>query len=159
VIQDDLVSRVNNEIQGIKTFIRQLPEGSRVMTAYITTGSLRVTQDFTTDLVRAAESLRIVVGSRSTSTYSPYIQVSEAVRRFDSQPAGRRLMLLVSDGLDLSQGFRNASPLFSLYLDQAVNDAQRRGVVIFPFFSSIRGVLVRSNGHQLRTGRAQSAGR
>jgi hypothetical protein len=60
--------------------------------------------------------LRIIAGSRSTSTYSLYIQVSEALRRFDAQPAGRRLPLLVSDGLDLSQAFRNASALFSLYL-------------------------------------------
>src|SRR5215813_2156694 len=34
LIQDDLVGRVNNEIKGIKDFIRQLPKGSRVMTGY-----------------------------------------------------------------------------------------------------------------------------
>jgi VWFA-related protein len=139
LIQDDLVSHVNNEIQCIKDFIREAPEGSRVMTAYISTGSLRVAQDFTTDRGRAAESLRIITGSRMTSPYSPYIQVSEALRRFDAQPAGRRLVLLVSDGLDLSQGFRNASPLFSLYLDQAISEAQRRGVAIFPFFAPSAG--------------------
>jgi hypothetical protein len=83
--------------------------------------------------------LRIIAGSRSASTYSPYIQVSEALRRFDAQPAGRRLALLVSDGLDLSHGFRNASPLFSPYLDQAISEAQRRGVVIFPFFAPSAG--------------------
>src|ERR1051325_2695503 len=42
LIQDDLVSRVNNEIQFMKEFIRRLPEGSRVMTGYVTAGSLRV---------------------------------------------------------------------------------------------------------------------
>jgi VWFA-related protein len=139
LIQDDLVSRVNNEIQCIKDFIREAPEGSRVMTAYISTGGLRVAQDFTTDRARAAESLRIITGSRVTSRYSPYIQVSEALRRFDTQPAGRRLALLVSDGLDLPQGARNASPLFSPYLDQAISEAQRRGVVIFPFFAPSAG--------------------
>jgi hypothetical protein len=34
LIQDDLVSRVNNEIKGVNEFIRRLPEGSRVMTGY-----------------------------------------------------------------------------------------------------------------------------
>src|SRR2546421_3301773 len=57
LIQDDLVSRVNNEIQSLKEFIRRLPEGSRVMTGYVTAGSLRVTQDFTLDRTRAADSL------------------------------------------------------------------------------------------------------
>ena len=55
LLQDDLVGRVNNEIKGLKEFIGRLPEGSRVMTAYITTGTLQVTQDFTTDRERAAK--------------------------------------------------------------------------------------------------------
>src|SRR5215470_19154504 len=48
LIQDNLISRVNNEISAIKSMIRSLPEGSRVLTGYITTGTLNVTQDFTT---------------------------------------------------------------------------------------------------------------
>lgn len=39
LMQDNLVSRVNNEIECVKNFIRQLPEGSRVMMGYVTTGS------------------------------------------------------------------------------------------------------------------------
>jgi hypothetical protein len=105
------------------------------MTAYISAGSLRVTQDFTADRTRAADSMRIIAGSRDLSPYSPYIQVTEALRRFEAQPAGRRIVLLVSDGLDLSSGFRRASPFFSLYLDQAITEAQRRGVAVFPFFA------------------------
>jgi hypothetical protein len=97
VIQDDLVSRVSNEISGIRDFIRRLPEGSRVMTAYITAGTLRVAQDFTTDRTCAAESLRIVAGSRSAAPYSPCVQVVEALKRFDAQGAGRRIAF--SNGL------------------------------------------------------------
>jgi VWFA-related protein len=140
LIQDDLVSGVSNEIAGIKEFIRHLPEGSRVMTAYLTAGSLRVTQKFTTDRMRAAESLRIVTSNQSAATYSPYIQVVEALKRFDEQPAGRRIVLLMSDGLDVSQGFRDASPMFSLYLDQAIREAQRRGVAIFSFYAPSVGL-------------------
>lgn len=140
VIQDDLVSRVSNEIQCIKDFMRHLPEGSRVMTAYISAGSLRVTQAFTSDRARAAESLRIVAGSTGVSPFSPYTQVSDALKLFDSEPAGRHVLLLVSDGLDLSTGFRNASPLFTPYLEQAVREAQRRGVAVFPFYAPSAGM-------------------
>ena len=139
LIQDDLLSHVNNEIQCIKDFIRQMPEGSRIMTAYITAGSLRVTQDFTADRARAADSLRIVTSSRSASPYSPYIEVGEALEHFDKQPMGRRIVLLVSDGLDLSSGWRNASPFSSLYLDQAISESQRRGVSVFSFFAPSAG--------------------
>ena len=140
LIQDDLVSRVNNEIRGIKDFIRHLPEGSRVMTGYVTAGSLRVTQDFTTDLTRAADSLRIVVGSEAAAPYNPYVEVIEALKRFDSQPAGRRLVLLVSDGLDVSHGIRNASPLLSIDLDRAITEAQRRGVAVSSFYAPSVGL-------------------
>ncbi|MFN2579382.1 MAG: hypothetical protein ABR607_17055, partial [Pyrinomonadaceae bacterium] len=47
LIQDDLTSRVGNELGVTRDFIRGLPPGSRVMVAYITTGSLQVRQPFT----------------------------------------------------------------------------------------------------------------
>src|ERR1700704_5319028 len=61
LIQDDLTSRVGNELGVTREFIRSLPPGSRVMVGYITAGSLQVRQPFTTDLNRAAKSLRIPI--------------------------------------------------------------------------------------------------
>ena len=40
LIQDDLVSQVSNELGVTRDFIRSLPDGSRVMVGYITTGTL-----------------------------------------------------------------------------------------------------------------------
>jgi VWFA-related protein len=145
LLQDDLVSRVNNEIRGIKDFIRHLPDGSRVMTAYIAAGSLRVAQDFTTDRERAAQSLRILVSSSSASAFSPYEQVLDALRRFDAQPRGRRVVLLVSDGLDVSRGLRSASPGLSMDLDRAIDEAQRRGIGVFTFYAPTVGLTSRSH--------------
>jgi VWFA-related protein len=144
LIQDDLVLHVGNEIAGIKEFIRDLPNGSRVMTGYITSGALRVTQEFTTDLGRAANSLRIPIGSSSASPYNPYVEVIDAVRLFDGQPAGRRMVLLISDGLDLSRGFREASPLLSFDLERAIRESQRRGVAVFSFYAPSVGLTSRS---------------
>jgi VWFA-related protein len=144
LIQDDLVSRVNNELSRIKEFIRHLPEGARVLTGYVTAGSLQVRQDFTTDRDRAAESLRILRSSTGSAPYNPYVELIEALRRFDSQPAGRRVILLVSDGLDTSHGFRNASPGLSLDLNHAISEAQRRGVAVFSFFAPTVGLTTES---------------
>jgi VWFA-related protein len=140
VIQDDLISRVSNELKDMKEFIRRLPEGSRVMTAYITTGSVQVTQDFTTDRERAASSLRILRSSTAASPFSPYLGVIEALRRFDSQPEGRRMMLLVSDGLDVSRGFQSATPYQSVDLERAIRESERRGVAVFSFFAPSVGL-------------------
>src|ERR1044072_7985769 len=105
LIQDDLVSQVGNEIGVTKDFIRSLPEGSRVMVGYITTGTLQVRQPFTTDLDKAAKSLRIPLASRGTSAFNPYVEVIEALRKFESSGTNANALLLISDGLDTSRGF------------------------------------------------------
>lgn len=135
LIQDDLVSQVNNELDRVKEFVRGLPDGSRVMVGYITSGTLQIRQDFTPDRERAAASLRVLRSSEAGSPYNPYVEVVEALRRFDSKSVGRRMILLVSDGLDTSHGFRSASPLQSLDLDRAIAEAQRRGVAVFSFYA------------------------
>src|SRR5262249_2974449 len=134
LIQDDLISRVANEIKAIKQFVLALPPDSRVMIGYITAGSLQVRQAFTNDLRGAADSLRIPYGSLSGAPYNPYVEVLEGLKRFADQPAARNEILLVSDGLDTSRGFRSASPALSIDLDRAIKEAQRRGVAVFTIY-------------------------
>ena len=135
LIQEDLVPSVGNEIKDLADFIRQLPKGSRVMVGYLRTGSLQVKQRFTTDLERAASSLRPPTGSATNSPYNPYVEVIEALKRFEGQPLGRRAILLVSDGLDISRGVDSSSPTQSVDLQRAVNESQRRGVAIYGFYA------------------------
>jgi VWFA-related protein len=135
LIQDDLSSSFNLQLQDIARFIRTLPQGSRIMVAYLRGGSLQVRQKFTEDLEIAAKSLRIVVGSASVASRSPYDGVSDALKRFDALPNGRRAILLVSDGLDISNGNGNFLSLSSLDLDRAVLKAQRKGVAVYSFYN------------------------
>src|SRR5205814_4973045 len=104
LIQDDLVPSIGNEVKALAEFIATQPRGSRVMIAYIRTGTLQVRQKFTTDLEKASRALRPPNGLASAAPYNPYVEVIEAEKRFESQPAGRRALLLVSDGLDTSRG-------------------------------------------------------
>lgn len=136
LIQDNLVNRVNNELDQIRDFIRDLPENSRVMTAYISTGALRVRQQFTADKEEAADSLRILTSSDTATSFSPYLQVVDALKKFEDQPQeARRMLLLVSDGLDDTFGFRRSSPAYSAYLDRAIAEAQRQGVAVFSIYA------------------------
>src|SRR5437660_7250032 len=88
LIQDDLTSQVGNELGVTRDFIRSLPAGSRVMVGYITAGTLQVRQPFTTDLNRAASSLRIPIASTAGSAYNPYVDVLESLKKFDSSWKG-----------------------------------------------------------------------
>ncbi|MDQ2920958.1 MAG: hypothetical protein M3R52_05020 [Acidobacteriota bacterium] len=134
LIQDDVVSSVGLEIKPLSEFIRRLPRGSRVLVGYLRSGSMQVRHKFTADLERAAKSLRSPIGVASAAPYNPYVEVIEALRRFDSQPAGRRAILLVSDGLDISQGVFSSSAGQSSDLQRAIDEAQRRSVAIYSFF-------------------------
>jgi VWFA-related protein len=149
LIQDDLVSSLSNEIRGIAAFVRKLPPGSRVMVGYLSSGSLRVRQKFTNDLERAAKSLRIPLASTAASPYNPFSLTRDAVKRFESQPVGRRAVLVLSDGIDLSRGLTNASPGQSLDLQRLINESQRLGVAVYAMYApSVGGgdSLLVSNG-------------
>ena len=144
LIQDDLTSRVGNELGVTRQFIRTLPAGSRVMVGYITSGTLQVREPFTTDLERAAKSLRIPIASTSASAYNPYVEVIEALKKFDSNWKGHNAVLLISDGLDISRGFDATSAGHTLDIDRTITEANRRNVAIFSFYAPSVGLTSRS---------------
>jgi hypothetical protein len=144
LIQDDLISRVGNELGVTRSFIRSLPSGSRVMVGYITSGSLQVRQPFTTDLNQAAGSLRIPIASTAASSFNPYVEVIEALKKFDSSWKGPNTVLLISDGLDVSRGFDSTSAGHTLDIDRTIREANRRNVAIFSFYAPSVGFTSRS---------------
>lgn len=135
VIQDDLTSNFNLQVKDIQEFIKNLPRGTRVMTAYTRGGTAQIRQRFTDDLERAAASLRIVSSSEAMAPSSPYYGVDEILDRFDAVPAGRRAIMFFSDGLDTSQGINLASVTQSFELDKAILKAQRKSVAVYSFYS------------------------
>jgi VWFA-related protein len=134
VIQDDLSTNFNLQLPDIAKFIRGLPRGSRVMVAYIRGGALNIRQRFTDDLEKAASSLRAATGTSGSSS-GPYDGVSDTLNYFDALPVGRRAVLLISDGLDGSQGLTGFGPLQSPVLDRAILRAQRRSVAVYAIYS------------------------
>ncbi len=132
LIQDNLSSNINLQLNEIKNFIKKLPPESRVMVGYLRAGAPQITQKFTTDLEKASGSIRAVVSSSSIAPNSPYEGVDEVLDRFDALPTGRRAILLISDGLDIT----STSPTQSLELDRAILKAQRRSVAVYSFYSS-----------------------
>jgi len=143
LIQDDLISQVANEIGVTRDFIRSLPQGSRVMVGYITAGSLQVRQPFTTDLEKAARSLRIPTASTASSPFNPYVEVLEALKKFDANSSNNAL-LLISDGLDVSRGFDSTAAGQTLDLQRSITEANRRKVSVFTFYAPSVGLTSRS---------------
>lgn len=134
LIQEDMTSNFNLQIKDIQEFIRGLPKGTRVMVAYLRGGAAEIRQKFTDDLDKAAGSLRIISSSQFAAPRSPYDGVSDTLGRFDAMPAGRRAILLFSDGLDTTNGLNLASIMQSSDLDQAILKAQRKSVAVYSFY-------------------------
>ncbi len=134
LVQEDLTSNFNLQVRDIQQFIRGLPKGTRVMVAYLRGGSAEVRQKFTDDLEKAASSLRIISSNQFAAPRSPYDGVIDTLGRFDAMPAGRRAILLFSDGLDTTSGLNLASIMQSLNLDQAILKAQRKSVAVYSFY-------------------------
>lgn len=144
LIQDDLVPQVGNELGVTREFIRSLPQGSRVMVGYIRSGSLQVRQPFTTDLDQAAKSLRIPVGSTSASPFNPYVEVVEALKKFNSEWTNANAVLLISDGLDTSRGFDSTAAGNTLDIHRAISEANKRRIAVFSFYAPSVGLTSRS---------------
>jgi hypothetical protein len=140
LVQDDLVPRVGSEIDATREFIRTLPAGSRVMVGYLTSGSLQVRQEFTEDLEQAGRALRIPAGNEMAAPYNPYVEVIEALRRFEEGSKSRNAVLLISDGLDVSRGFDALSAINSIDMQRAVREAQRRNVAVYSFYAPSVGL-------------------
>jgi VWFA-related protein len=145
LVQDGVVPSIGNEMKAVGEFIRGLPEGSRVFVGYIRTGSLEVRQRFTPDLERAANALRPPISFASAAPSNPYTEIIDSLKRFESQPAGRRALLVISDGLDYSRGFDTVSVVQSIDLQRAINEAQRRGIAVYSFYAPSVMLDVRSN--------------
>jgi len=111
-----------------------------VMVGYITTGTLQVRQPFTTDLEKAAKSLRIPISSRSSSAFNPYVEVIEALRKFESNGTNANALLLISDGLDTSRGFDSTAAGHTLDIERAISEANKRHVSIFSFYAPSTGL-------------------
>jgi hypothetical protein len=135
---------VGNELNVTRDFIRALPAGSRVMVGYITSGTLQVRQAFTDDLDKAARSLRMPVSSDAVSPFNPYVEVVEALKKFEGEGKNRNVVLLVSDGLDASRGLDVSSTIDSIDLHRAIKEANRRNVTVYSFYAPSVGLTSRN---------------
>src|SRR5439155_7998677 len=76
--------------------------------------------------------------------FNPYVEVIEALKKFDSSWKGPSAVLLVSDGLDTSRGFDSTSAGHTLDIDRTIKEANRRSVSIYSFYAPSVGLTSQS---------------
>lgn len=163
LIDDGLRESVGRQINDLKGFVEALPPGTEIFIGYMQNGRIVPVQDFTTEYASAAKTIRLPQGVPGTSA-SPYFCLSDFVKRWPAPEGARfkaRFVLMITNGVDPYNG--SVSPLnqTSPYVDSAIRDSQRAGVVVSSIYyadAGIRGGAASFSGQSYLSQVAEATG-
>ena len=153
VLLDD-ASRANlgAQLEDLRKFVMAQPPTTAVGLGYMRNGVVDIVDRFTTDHNKVAETVRIPLGELG-ATANPYLSIVDLIKRWPTDPIGHQVLmnrwpdipvrheiLVVSDGIDRVGGTGIANP----YVDQAIVEAQRAGVIIYTIYADGVGRYGRS---------------
>ena len=151
VIDDAVRTSVGSQFGDLREFIYSLPRTTSVGVGYLRNGTVQVAQDLTSDRRRAANALRIPIGSPGAYG-SPYLSVIDLMKRWP-ESSNRREIVMITDGIDRLHGWPHRRGLGAISPDvnAASAVAQRTGR---SSTASIRGGL---DGKGTISGRSRTA--
>ena len=138
-VDDSLSARVASQWSELQSFIRTLPSDARVAVAYANFGAARFQQEFTTDRDLAAKAFQIPAGMSGTSN-GIYDSVADLIKKWP-ETHNRRAIILISSGIDLTDGVFETQPAINGPLQKAIDQAQKSGVMVYSLFASGNGRL------------------
>ena len=144
LIDDGLSRSAGIQLQDIKSFATSLPAGTELLVGYMTNGRVEVAQPFTTDLGAAQSKIRLPFGVPGQSA-SPYFCLSDFVKHWPGDDGGSpkaRIALMITNGVDPYNGSTRLDNEDSPYVQSAIDDAQRAGVMVSSIYyrdSGFRG--------------------
>jgi hypothetical protein len=137
LIDDGAGVSLDTQLNDIRTFIQEQAPTTAVAVGYMQNGTVFMTQNFTQDHMAAAKSLRLALGYFGAEA-SPYISLSDLIKRWPSDPAiPRREVLMITSGIDTLYMGIYPDP----YVDAAVQDSQCAGVVVYSIYTPGAGHL------------------
>ena len=130
LLDDSANATLASQFDDIRQFINSQPPTAKVGVAYMQNGTAKVAQELTSDHTQAAKSLRLPLGIGGVNG-SPYFSLVDLIKRW---PAGspRREVLMISDGIDLNY---ESNDLQNPYVSDAIEQAQRAGVIVFAIYN------------------------
>lgn len=133
VLLDDSTrsSSLGTQLPDLKRFVESLAATTEVSIGYMQNGRAVLTQPFTTDHHKAAAAVRLgnaIPGENG----SPYFVLSDVVRHWPSaENATRRAVVMFTDGVDR---YYTSSIVDDPYVDAAIHDAQKVGVMVYSVY-------------------------
>jgi VWFA-related protein len=133
LMDDSLDANVGVQFGDLADFLRALPASTRVRLAYAANGTSNLAQDFTSDHELAVKALRLPVGATAAGG-SIYQSVWDLLKKWP-EDGNRRVVLVISDGVDIYRGIVESEPGDNMDLQRAIDLAQRTNVPIYSIFA------------------------
>jgi hypothetical protein len=143
VLMDDSTrsSSLSLQFPELKAFLASLPSSTQIAIGYMRNGSFGLAQAFTADHQKAVGALRLPLAIPGENG-SPYFALSDLSKHWPSkEPTGRRAVLMLTDGVDRYWG---AASMHDPYVDTAVHDALKAGVMVYSIYLRGAGLEGRS---------------
>jgi len=132
---------LSNQYPEIKSFVNGLPSDARVSVGWMENGVTRLAGPLSTDHSAALKALHIPSGFPGEDA-SPYFCLSDLAKHWpSSDPNARREVVMISDGVD--NYYRRYDPN-DPYLQSAITDSVRAGLVVYSFYWQNKGAFDRS---------------
>ncbi len=155
LLDDSMTTTQGTQLEDIHHFVMAQPATTKIGVAYMQDGGTKILQGLTTDHSLAANALHVTQGKLAQAA-SPYIALEDLIKRW---PAGndRREILMISNGADAV--FGRGAGRDDFYLDSAVQEAQRAGVIVFTIDASPSGFTAqRTSSDEIGSGLRPSGG-
>ena len=133
LIDDASEASLGLQLEDLRKFISAQPATTSIGVGYMRNGTADIAQNFTPDHALAAKALRLPLSSAGASA-SPYFSLEDLIKRWPESPV-RREVLMISDGIDRFGGGGPSDP----YIDSAVDQVQRAGVIVYAIYASGAG--------------------
>jgi hypothetical protein len=134
LLVDDASSwTLGSQLGDLRQFIETLPAATAVGIGYMRNGTFDTVQNLTAGHGRAAQALRLPMSSASIMA-SPYLSLSDLIKRWPGN-SPRREVILATSGIDPLGGMGQIDP----YLDAAIEDAQRAGIIVYAIYMPAAG--------------------
>jgi VWFA-related protein len=142
LIDDSVTQKASVQLKDIGDFLRKLSPDARVAVVYANYGAAKFEQEFTTDHEKAAKAIRIP-DALPGSANGVYDSFSALIKKWP-ESQNRKVVIFVSDGIDVSNGVDDSLPGQSMVLQRAIDAAERASVVVYAIFASGSGRAVQN---------------
>ncbi len=139
LVDDSLSSTFANRWGELKDFLHSQPGSTREGIAYAEFGSVRFEQELTTDHDKASKALRIPASTSGENT-GIYDAGRDLIKKWPASK-NRKAVVLISNGLDFSDGVSDTDPNRNLSLQSLIEQAQQAGVVFYATYAHGAGRL------------------